>query len=64
MTHQTYFKNMKDRVQTEMLAEFSGKDGGKQLLIDLEKEKLKLKNKSLPGQINMLKGEEDVLPKN
>ena len=44
---------MKDHVQTEMLAEFTGKDGGKQLLVDLEAERQKLRSKPLPGQIEM-----------
>ena len=53
MSHQTYFKEMKDHVQTEMLAEFSGKDGKKQTLIDTEKEKARIANKPLPGQVEM-----------
>ena len=53
MTHQTYFNNMRGHAQTEMLAEFTGKDGNKQLLIDLEKEKIWLENRPLQGQIEM-----------
>ena len=53
MAHQTYFNNMKDHTQTEMLAEFSDKLGKKQTLIDVEKEKAKLTARPLEGQAVM-----------
>lgn len=39
MSYQTYFDTMRDNIQTEMLTEFSGKDGKKQTLIDIEQYK-------------------------
>lgn len=53
MSYQTYITGTKDGIQTDMLAEFSGKTGKRQTLIDVEKEKARLANKPLPGQIDM-----------
>ena len=50
MSYQTIMGDLKDHVQTEMLAEFSGKLGKKDTLIDVDKEKAKLANKPLDGQ--------------
>ena len=63
MSYQTYMPECKDHIQTDMLAEFSGKDGKKQTLIDVEKEKAKLANKPLPGQLELKRGPKRNKPK-
>lgn len=48
MSHQTYFESLANGVQTEMLAEFSGKDGAKVPLVEVKQH-----TSPLPGQIEM-----------
>jgi hypothetical protein len=51
---------MIDHVQTEMLAEFTGKDGRKCQLIDATRIKARLAAEPLPGQANIFKGGTDA----
>ncbi len=53
MSYQTYIDTMRDNAQTDMLAEFAGKNGKKQPLIDIDKELAKLNNKPLPEQLKL-----------
>ena len=53
MSHQTYFEDMANGVQADMLAEFSGKDGVKVPLIEVQKH-----TRPLPGQIEMMEVEQ------
>jgi len=39
MAHQTYMPELVSHVQTDMLAEFSGKDGHEEAIIDIEQYK-------------------------
>lgn len=39
MAHQTFMPELVSHIQTDMLAEFSGKDGHKEVLIDIEQYK-------------------------
>jgi hypothetical protein len=60
MSHQSYIEGMIDHVQTEMLAEFTGKDGHKCQLIDATRIKARQAAEPLPGQANIFKGGTDA----
>lgn len=50
MSYQVYIEGMRDHVQTEMLSEFTGKDGRKGKLINPETSRTP---EPLPGQTKM-----------
>ena len=54
MAYQTSMPQIgKPEAQAEMLSEFSGKDGRKDTLIDLEQYRMNQDNKPLDGQIKL-----------